>query len=183
MRNFTLQMLTTHAHTHAIAQCIHSGSKNLRNSPLEPPDPGQPSLNLTKPVDDDQKSFVLQVALKCADLGHLSAPKAVHRTCVFYMCVCACVCACLCAASGAQVCGPGAPASTASCSPHVRTWVFYVCVCMCLCACVSVCAPVFVLQVALKRADLGHLPAPQAVHRTSARGCFMCACVCACVRA
>ena len=95
MRNFTLQMLTTHAHTHAIAQCIHSGSKNLRNSPLEPPDPGQPSLNLTKPVDDDQKSFVLQVALKCADLGHLPAPQAVHRTSARGCFMCACVCACV----------------------------------------------------------------------------------------
>ena len=33
-----------------------------------------------KPSEEDQ-SFVMQVALKCADLGHLSAPRQVHRRC------------------------------------------------------------------------------------------------------
>jgi len=56
----------------------HAGSKSMRTSPLESTELVQPVS--MKPVDDDQKSFVLQVALKCADLGHLSAPRSVHRT-------------------------------------------------------------------------------------------------------
>ncbi|KAF5830629.1 hypothetical protein DUNSADRAFT_14253 [Dunaliella salina] len=60
-----------------------AGSKSLNRSPLDPAS----VLNDAhlRPVDDDQKSFVLQVALKCADLGHLSAPRKVHRTWVQYL--------------------------------------------------------------------------------------------------
>uniref|UniRef100_A0A7S0RAQ3 Phosphodiesterase n=1 Tax=Chlamydomonas leiostraca TaxID=1034604 RepID=A0A7S0RAQ3_9CHLO len=52
-----------------------SGGKSLRGSPHSTVDGGGQAH---KPVDDDQKSLVLQVALKCADLGHLAAPRAVH---------------------------------------------------------------------------------------------------------
>lgn len=38
-----------------------------------------------KVVDEDQKSLVLQVALKCADLGHLASPRAVHKHWVQYL--------------------------------------------------------------------------------------------------
>lgn len=31
------------------------------------------------PSDEDQRSIALQVTLKCADLGHLASPRAVHR--------------------------------------------------------------------------------------------------------
>lgn len=38
-----------------------------------------------KGPDDELKSLVLQVALKCADLGHLASPRVVHRKWVSYL--------------------------------------------------------------------------------------------------
>eukprot|EP00967_Tisochrysis_lutea_P129699 scaffold223336_cov20-Tisochrysis_lutea.AAC.1 len=55
---------------------VRASSKSMNRSPLDAAVLHDAHL---KPVDDDQKSFVLQVALKCADLGHLSAPRNVHR--------------------------------------------------------------------------------------------------------
>ncbi|PNW81070.1 hypothetical protein CHLRE_07g342350v5 [Chlamydomonas reinhardtii] len=56
-----------------------SGGKTMRSSPHSTSQDGH------KVVDEDQRSLVLQVALKCADLGHLASPRIVHKKWVQYL--------------------------------------------------------------------------------------------------
>ncbi|GFH17337.1 phosphodiesterase [Haematococcus lacustris] len=58
-----------------------SDPKSMRNSPHNTSE----GSGAHKIVDDDQRSLVLQVALKCADLGHLASPRAVHKKWVCYL--------------------------------------------------------------------------------------------------
>ncbi|GIL91655.1 hypothetical protein Vretimale_9589 [Volvox reticuliferus] len=56
-----------------------SGGKSMRTSPHPTSQDGH------KVIDEDQRSLVLQVALKCADLGHLASPRIVHKKWVQYL--------------------------------------------------------------------------------------------------
>mmetsp|Transcript_25460 Transcript_25460/g.55342 ORF Transcript_25460/g.55342 Transcript_25460/m.55342 type:complete len:787 (-) Transcript_25460:1267-3627(-) len=58
----------------------NSGGKSMRGSPHNT---SQEPVH--RPMDDDLKSLVLQVALKCADLGHLASPRTVHKKWVQYL--------------------------------------------------------------------------------------------------
>lgn len=58
----------------AVADRVGSGS-GLKNSPQTTGS----DASQVRAIDDDQRSLALQVALKCADLGHLASPRPVHR--------------------------------------------------------------------------------------------------------
>lgn len=49
------------------------GSRPVSGSSGSKPEP------MPRVLDDDVKTLSIQLALKCADLGHLSSPRDVHR--------------------------------------------------------------------------------------------------------